>query len=479
MSDAVTALPTAPARTDPTTFSARGDAFLAALATFVTQLNVVAAAFNLTATSSTSTTSLTIGTGAQSLTVDLAKSYLAGMSVKIAHDSTNWMHGEVTSYNSGTGALVVNVTNILGSGTETAWTITLSGPIGLAGVTATAAEINALAGTGLSSTELGFLNGATAGTQVASKAVIADASINIGISKVTQLHIGASGSETQVTATAAEINTACDGITATAAQINALLTGDHGDITVTSSGATYTIDAAVVNQSKLKTTLGEVSVSVPLSDSAFTAVYPGGEYGFMFQVKGENATFLTYSAGSAISLTTSYLSHKSSFTNSSGIAAYMGYIQQRYVASSGEVFWLFILRDQLTKKVQSMYAAPDHPCFGNGGKPALMPHPFLDYKPETQEIIVINPSKEQIAEMEAQRFVDADDIPDLSFLEVLQQFYEIDEESNPAWPIEEVTVGLPSGHNWVNMIGQKVKPIKKVIPQPEGILVKSLREKIK
>lgn len=73
-------------------------------------------------------------------------------------------------------------------------------------ITATAAELNAISGGGLSAAELGFLDGALAGTQVASKAVIADANVNTGVSKVTQLHIGASGSEVQVTATAAELN---------------------------------------------------------------------------------------------------------------------------------------------------------------------------------------------------------------------------------------------------------------------------------
>ena len=58
--------------------------------------------------------------------------------------------------------------------------------------------------------EVDVLDGATAGTQVASKAVVADANINTGVSKVTELHIGATGSETQVNATAAEINEACD-----------------------------------------------------------------------------------------------------------------------------------------------------------------------------------------------------------------------------------------------------------------------------
>jgi hypothetical protein len=51
------------------------------------------------------------------------------------------------------------------------------------------------------------LTGITPGTQAASKAVVADANVNTGVAKVTALHIGASGSETQVTASAAEINT--------------------------------------------------------------------------------------------------------------------------------------------------------------------------------------------------------------------------------------------------------------------------------
>ena len=54
--------------------------------------------------------------------------------------------------------------------------------------------------------EAGYLNGITPGTQAASKAVIADANVNTGVSKITALHIGTSGSETQVTATGAELN---------------------------------------------------------------------------------------------------------------------------------------------------------------------------------------------------------------------------------------------------------------------------------
>ena len=58
----------------------------------------------------------------------------------------------------------------------------------------------------LTAAEANFLDGATAGTQVASKAVIADANVNTGISKVTALHIGASGSEAQVTVDVPSLN---------------------------------------------------------------------------------------------------------------------------------------------------------------------------------------------------------------------------------------------------------------------------------
>ena len=63
-----------------------------------------------------------------------------------------------------------------------------------------------IAGTTLTGTEFAALDGVTAGTQAAGKAVIANSDVNTGISKVTQLHIGATGAETQVTATAAELN---------------------------------------------------------------------------------------------------------------------------------------------------------------------------------------------------------------------------------------------------------------------------------
>jgi hypothetical protein len=62
----------------------------------------------------------------------------------------------------------------------------------------------------LSLTETDRIDEITPGTQVAEKAVVPDANVNMGIAKVTELHIGESGSEVQLNATAAELNTVAD-----------------------------------------------------------------------------------------------------------------------------------------------------------------------------------------------------------------------------------------------------------------------------
>lgn len=126
---AITAFPTAPSIADTTNFATEADAWVDHFTnTFVNELDAAIAAFNFNATNSTSTTSDTIATGSTTITVDASKSYLPGMSVKIAYttDATNWMLGEVTAYNSGTGSLTVYVRKINGSGTYAAWTISLA-----------------------------------------------------------------------------------------------------------------------------------------------------------------------------------------------------------------------------------------------------------------------------------------------------------------------------------------------------------------
>lgn len=141
----ITSLPTPPSRTDAANFNARADAFLGALPTFATEANALATevngyvvsasssaatAVNAPGTSATSTTSLAIGTSSKSLTVQTGKAFVIGQWVTITSTASpaNWMHGQITAYTSGTGALVVNVGLTGGGGTVAAWTIGLSAP---------------------------------------------------------------------------------------------------------------------------------------------------------------------------------------------------------------------------------------------------------------------------------------------------------------------------------------------------------------
>lgn len=121
--------PELPSFTDKAGFFAKAQAlFVWLTTTFLTWIDGVSRAMNFNSTNDASTTSLTIGAGTKSLTVSVSKSYLGGMYVVLASTaapSTNSMVGQVTSYNTGTGELVVEVLagGVKGSGTFAAWTI--------------------------------------------------------------------------------------------------------------------------------------------------------------------------------------------------------------------------------------------------------------------------------------------------------------------------------------------------------------------
>jgi hypothetical protein len=132
----LTAPPTAPDRTDPTTFAARADAWTAWLPTNVTEYTAFGAAVVAQAQAqnynATSTTSITIGTGSKSMTWSTGSLLQVGQAVRVASTASpaNYMDGQVTAYNSSTGAATVNVTSVGGSGTLAAWTISLSAASG-------------------------------------------------------------------------------------------------------------------------------------------------------------------------------------------------------------------------------------------------------------------------------------------------------------------------------------------------------------
>lgn len=87
------------------------------------------------ALSGTSSTSTTIGTGSKSFTASTAKQWQVGQYVYVARSAapTTYMAGQVTAYNSGTGALTVDVSATNGSGTYTDWVITIGGAKGTTG----------------------------------------------------------------------------------------------------------------------------------------------------------------------------------------------------------------------------------------------------------------------------------------------------------------------------------------------------------
>jgi len=106
-----------------------------------------------------STDMLTIGMGTQSLTVQTGLQYSAGQTVLIANSVTDLMKGNCVSYIPLTGALVVNVSIVSGSGTFSSWNVNLDGAPGPAG----AMGVTGATGTAGSNGNNG-INGATGAT---------------------------------------------------------------------------------------------------------------------------------------------------------------------------------------------------------------------------------------------------------------------------------------------------------------------------
>jgi hypothetical protein len=97
----------------------------------------------------TSTTSLTINNGNKTLTVGTGLSYTPTQNVTISYDAAHHMHGEVLTYNSGTGVMTVDVNHNTGSGTYASWVVNVGGV-----TPATSVAWGAITGTLSSQTDL-------------------------------------------------------------------------------------------------------------------------------------------------------------------------------------------------------------------------------------------------------------------------------------------------------------------------------------
>jgi hypothetical protein len=93
----------------------------------VTQRDPLVAPTSLQPTATAPSSSLVIATGAKTFTTQTGLAYVAGMRVRATDvaNPANYMEGTVTSYTTGTGALVMGIDRIGGAGaTISSWTLT-------------------------------------------------------------------------------------------------------------------------------------------------------------------------------------------------------------------------------------------------------------------------------------------------------------------------------------------------------------------
>ena len=155
------------------------------------------------------------------------------------------------------GALATNLVAAKAAITTTNGGLTLGGSV-------TAVGSFIIGAADLNETDLEKLDGITNGTIAASKAVVANTDANIGIVKATELHIGATGAETQVTATGAELNFV-DTTAGTGAASKAVVLDSGEDYTWPSTGIlTYGVlkDPAGTTVTALGRELNDLDASV-------------------------------------------------------------------------------------------------------------------------------------------------------------------------------------------------------------------------
>jgi len=169
----------------------------------------------------------------------------------------------LTDNNSHIDALKTTALYIGSSGAATEVTATATELNKLDGVTADTSEINLLDGVTASTIELNYVDVAL-GTATASKAVVLDTNSHIDTVKTAALHIGTSGSETEVTSTATQLNY-LNGLTAVIeTNLAAGTAATHTTLASAKSIKTYVDDTRTgleVKDSVVVATTGNITLS--------------------------------------------------------------------------------------------------------------------------------------------------------------------------------------------------------------------------
>jgi len=201
--------------------------------------------------------------------------------------------------------------------------------------------------------------------------------------------------------------------------------------------ATGGVGDASVTQAKLKTSTHEQSTG---AETWTEKVLTYADYGFNCKVKGSMANvgqFKRSDETNPILMSTSYVGESVWLKASLPETTYVIY---RYVTSSGEVFWVWLLRDKETGKITDADCCSDH-CGWGLEDPNDRPHPFKNYDPDKHEILLFNPTAAELTEILAKK------TKKRSVLQIVLEDYEPEENTKREWPKIPVTFDIEDD-NW-------------------------------